>query len=398
MSTKRRSRGTGCVRPRPKGQTAIWEIRISLGVSDGGKRKVITSTFRGSKTEAERDLRRRLHDIDEGSHVDPSKLTVGEFLIQWLDHAKHKVSAKSFERYSGIVHQHVIPHLGAVKLQKLQVLNLTQLYAALMDSEGDARTLSASSVGYVHRVMYQALKQGVLWKYLSSNPAGLVQPPRAEVEPVEILDAQTVSSVLQTLRGWPVHPIAVVALGTGMRRGEILALRWRDVDLARNDRAQISVERSLEQTKARGLRFKAPKTKHSRRKISLPDYVRDELRAHWKATQEARLQWGVGKSAAEDLVFAMPDSEPRNPNSVSSEWRRLLRLNKLPAVRFHSLRHTHASHLIANGMDVLTISRRLGHSSPTVTLNIYGHLFPDADDRAAKALDAAFSVAQTENL
>jgi integrase len=188
-----------------------------------------------------------------------------------------------------------------------------------------------------------------------------------------------------------------MALGTGMRHGEILALRWKDLDLTRNERAQLRVEQSVEQTKA-GIRFKPPKTQHGRRRISLPDYVVEELRTHWKAEQERRLMMGLGKSPETDLVFGLIDGAPRKPNSVTTEWRSLVRTMAVPPVSFHSLRHTHASQLIASGMDVLTISRCLGHSSAVITLNIYGDIFPDSDDRAAMALDAAFSSAQTENL
>jgi integrase len=179
----------------------------------------------------------------------------------------------------------------------------------------------------------------------------------------------------------------LTALGTGMRRGEILALRWQDLDL---DAGILRVERSLEQTKA-GLRVKAPKTRHGRRAISLPDFLIGELRSHWKGLQEVRLKMGLGKSPDGDTVFSHPDGTPRTPNGLTKEWQRAAVFAGL-GVTFHALRHTHASQLIASGLDVLTISRRLGHGSPTITLGVYGHLFANTDDRAAKAMDAAFSA------
>jgi integrase len=160
---------------------------------------------------------------------------------------------------------------------------------------------------------------------------------------------------------------------------------WQDVDL---ERSQARVERSLEQTKA-GLRFKSPKTKHGRRNIALPSFAVAELRAHWKAQQETRLALGIGKAPSESLVFATFDGNPRSPNALTKEWSVVAKALGL-AVTFHALRHTHASQLIASGLDVLTISRRLGHSTPTITLGVYGHLFSNTDDRAAQALDAAF--------
>ena len=167
---------------------------------------------------------------------------------------------------------------------------------------------------------------------------------------------------------------------------------WGDVDL---DGASLRVEQSLEQTKA-GLRFKSPKTRHGRRSISLPPSAVAVVRDHWKAQQELRLKLGMGKAPPESLVFATWEGKPRSPNSLTKEWKEAIRATKLPRVTLHSLRHTHASHLIASGLDVLAISRRLGHGSPTITLGVYGHLFANADDRAADAIEATFAAARRE--
>jgi integrase len=177
-----------------------------------------------------------------------------------------------------------------------------------------------------------------------------------------------------------------------MRRGELLALRWQDVDL---DRSKVRVAHSLEQTKA-GLRFKEPKTRHGRRTIALPSSAVTELRTHWKAQQEQRLALGAGKSPPDTLVFADVNGEPRKPNAVTKEWQRTATAAGIPEATLHSLRHTHASHLIAAGLDILTISRRLGHGSPTITLGVYGHLFPQTDDRAAQIIEAAMSSIRTD--
>jgi integrase len=150
----------------------------------------------------------------------------------------------------------------------------------------------------------------------------------------------------------------------------------------------VQVEQSLEQTKS-GLRFKSPKTKHGRRSITLPPSAVTVLRDHWKAQQERRLALGMGKALDNSLVFATWEGKPRSSSSVTKEWSLAIAATKLPRVTLHSLRHTHASHLIASGMDVLTISRRLGHGSPTITLAVYGHLFPNTDDRAAQIMEAA---------
>ena len=209
---------------------------------------------------------------------------------------------------------------------------------------------------------------------------------------IEIIAVEQAQKILQCFRGLALYPIIALALATGMRRGELLALRWGDVDL---DAGRIQVERSLEQTKA-GLRFKEPKTKHGRRSIKIPPSIIAELRAHWAQQQAQRLRLGLGRAGDGDLVFASWDGTIRSPNATTREWVRALAENRLPTISLHALRHTHASQLIAAGMDPVAISRRLGHASPTITLNVYGHLFANSDDRAAEIIEAAFGKVLTD--
>jgi integrase len=203
---------------------------------------------------------------------------------------------------------------------------------------------------------------------------------------VEIIREDQIKAVLTKLRGRTMYPIAALALATGMRRGELLALRRQDIDL---DGAKIRVERSLEQTKA-GLRFKSPKTKHGRRTIAINPTTVAELRAHLKTQNETRLAIGQGRVPPDALVFPTWDGKPRSPNALTKEWSVAMTDAGLD-VTFHALRHTHASSLIAAGLDVLTISRRLGHASPTITLGVYGHLFTNTDDKAAEVMEALFA-------
>ena len=186
-------------------------------------------------------------------------------------------------------------------------------------------------------------------------------------------------------RDHDLHPLVVTALGTGMRRGELLALRWIDVDLDGN---KLRIERALEETKA-GLRVKPPKTAYGKRTITLPASVVDVLRDCRRQQVEKRLALGLGKFAKDALVFPQADGTPRSPRRFSKQWAEAVEQLRLPKVSFHALRHPHASALIAHKADVLTISRRLGHGSAAITLRIYGHIFNATDDAAASAMDAA---------
>jgi integrase len=252
--------------------------------------------------------------------------------------------------------------------------------------------LAARTVGHVHRLMHRVLGHAVKWGVILSNPVASAEPPRVQRIEIEILAPDQVRTVLKALRDSALYPIAVVGLATGMRRGEIVALRWSDLEL---EQGRIRVERSLEQTNA-GLTFKAPKTKAGRRMVSIPPSIVAELRAHWRRQQEQRLALGLGKAADDALVFGRHDGGPWPPDSLTADWARTIRLLKLPKVTLHALRHTHVSQLIASGLDVVTVSRRIGHSNPTVTLTVYAHLLGNTDERAANVVEAAMAGVLTE--
>jgi integrase len=226
---------------------------------------------------------------------------------------------------------------------------------------------------------------------VQQNAASNVAPPRVMSSEIEIIREDQIQIVLRKLRGRSIYMIAALALSTGMRRGELLGLRWQDIDL---NSGTLRVVQSLEQTKA-GLRFKAPKTKHGRRTITLPPSIAAELRMHWKQQQEQRLALGLGKAPETALVFPTWAGKPRSPGALTKEWTRAMKGADMK-VTLHALRHTHASSLIAAGVDVLTISRRLGHASPTITLGVYGHLYSNTDDRAAQIMEAMFSKVGTD--
>ena len=192
-----------------------------------------------------------------------------------------------------------------------------------------------------------------------------------------MLTPEQVNAVLADLREHWMYPIVAPPLGSGARRGELLGLRWRDLNL---DTGTMKIERAVEQTK-QGTSVKAPKTRHGRRIVTLAPATVDVLRAHWRMQREQWLALGRGKLAPETPVFATIDGEIMSPRSISKAWERATKRLCINAT-FHSLRHTHASTLIAAGVDVVTVSRRLGHGSAAITLTVYAHLMK-TDDRAA---------------
>ena len=349
-----------------------WRIKLERDSDIPGKRKVHYETIRGKRQDAERRLTQLLAQADAGTLVEPSRVTVRESIDTWLNGA-HGLAPKTAERYSQLAAQQIYPHLGAILVQKLKPAKVQDWHGILLQSGGkDGKPLSAQTVTHAHRVLHRALERGVVNETLARNVASIISPPKVEKEEIDILNDEEVSEALSKLKGHALSSIASVGLATGMRRGELLALRWSDCDL---DSATMRIERSLEETKEGGLRFKVPKTKCSRRTISLPPSAVTVLREHRLKQLELRLTLGLGRPGPVALVFCNQDGSPMSPDNLSRDWGRACKSLGLPKVMFHSLRHTHVSALIASGVDVVTISRRIGHSSPTVTLNTYGHLF-----------------------
>jgi integrase len=359
-----------------------WAIVIDVRDPQTGTRRRRWHSFAGTKRQAQVEAARLISASQTGVLINPSRMTVEAYLDRFeSDWVAVHVSARTAERYGQLL-DHARRHLGDRKLQKLKPADLAAFYAALSRSGLAPRTIS-----HVHSVVFQALRQAKIWGVIRDNVAEAVRPPPVPDQELPILQPDRARELLEALRGHPFYLIAALALATGMRRNEILALRWQDVDF---DAGRLRVELSLEETTAHGIRFKAPKTRNGRRTISLPAHVVAELRTHWREQQEGRLAIGLGKAPPDSQVLATFNGKPQSPNAVTKSWPRAVAAIGMPGVTLHSLRHTHASMLIASGMDVLTISRRLGHGSPTITLRVYGHLIHGADDRAAQIIDAAF--------
>jgi integrase len=363
-------------------------FRLKFEVSERdavtGKRQTRYLTIRGTKKFAQAELIRQLSMVDNGTAVNPSKVTVAEHLRAWLD-ADTALSAKTKERYWQLAEQQIIPHLGSSPLQKLRPAQIDEWHTLLRRCGGkDGRPLSARTVAHAHRILHRAYERALRLELVYRNPAHVVRPPRPERAEVEILSAEQIRAVLSALEDHPLHPIVSLALGSGLRRGELCALTWATLDL---EAGIVRVERSLEET-AQGLRFKPPKTYHGRRGVTLPPAVVETLREYRRRQLELRLALGLGRLSADDLVFTLPDGSAFPPDKLSRDWSNFVRLRHLPPVMFHALRHSHASALIAAGVDVVTVSRRLGHSSPAITLGVYAHRFGGTDAAAAQAIAA----------
>ncbi|MCK5088774.1 MAG: site-specific integrase, partial [Hyphomicrobiaceae bacterium] len=242
-------------------------------------------------------------------------------------------------------------------------------------------------IRHAHGVLRTALSHAAAVEIVERNVASIIKPPKVEQTKAAILTDGQIADMLAKIEGLSLYPIVALAIGTGARRGEIAALRWSDIDL---DAATVRIERSLEQTAA-GLRVKDPKTKAGRRTVSLPKFTVEAISVHRRQQLELRLTVGTGQMPGDAPVFGNLEGEWPSPSSITDRWRDAVKNRKLPKVTFHALRHSHASALIAAGLDIVSISTRLGHASPALTLGVYSHLFNNDDSKAADAIDNALA-------
>jgi integrase len=333
----------GHIRERSPGH---WAIIVDQRDPATGERKRRWHSFVGTKRAAQIECARLISDMQRGTYLDPSKTTVAQFLDQWLADVQVRVSTKTYERYEQVCHKNIVPLLGAVPLAKLKPVQISQAYATALTSGRRKRSdgLSPRTVHHMHVILKGALAQGVKWEMLVRNPAAAVDPPKVARTIMQTYNLGQTAELIQAVRGKRIFIPTILAALCGLRRGEIAALRWRNVDLASG---QLAVVQSAEQTRA-GVRYKATKSGRGRT-VALPATLVAELKAH--RIQQAQELLKVGRRLSDDdFVVAQADGSPLQPHSVGQEWVRFMANSPLPRIRFHDLRHAHATHLLAAGV------------------------------------------------
>lgn len=372
-----------------------WSIVYDLPPGADGKRKQKRETFRGTKKAAEAMLAQRLHEIERGAYIEPAKMTVAKWLAQWLQEAQPNLGRQTYVRYEQIVRTHLNPAIGPIPLEKLRPAHIQAHYAAALKCGNQRKgqvgqPLSAKSVRHHHVLLHTALERAVRLQILPRNPCDSVERPRPRDPEMLALDEEQVGKLLEVARDTALYLPILLAVTTGMRRGEILGARWRDLDF---DAGTLAVRQSLERTKkGEPVSFKAPKTEKSRRVVALLPRVARILRRHKGEQAQQRLLVGPAYQD-HDLICAREDGSPVRPDTISVTFPRLVKKAGLPPIRFHDLRHTHATMMLRQGEHPKVVSERLGHSSIAITIDKYSHVLKGMQGEAAARLDERLGAA-----
>jgi integrase len=373
----------GYIRRRGKGS---WEVTVDLGRDPAtGRRRRRFFTVRGKREGAERALTADLRERDLGNDLDPGRVTVDECLRRWLrDYAAQNVAASTLQRYKGIVEQHLVPGLGSLRLRDLRPAHIQAAYAAFARRDGRGPRLSAKTIFEHHAVLREALNWAVRLQLLGRNPAQAVSPPRPQRPEMRVLSPADAQRLLEVSRPTRYYSLIYLALATGARLGELLAVRWQEVDL---ERGVVEITRTARFFSGQGVTFGQPKTHRSRRPIALSPETLAVLREHRQVQLEERLQVGPGYRDG-DLVFADAVGRALYDSTVRRAFYAIVQEAGLAHLRIHDLRHTAATLMLRAGVNPKVVSERLGHATVSVTLDTYSHVLPDLQREAAAALDA----------
>ncbi len=371
----KRGNNEGSISKRKDGR---WYGRYTVQTPDGPKQR---SVYGRTREEVAEKLADAISDSNKGLVFDATT-TLNEYLDSWVVDVKDTgIRQRTWERYEQVVRLHLKPALGRVKLKNLTPNHVRGLYRDKLQPPRNGRPLSPRSVQYIHTTLHKALKQAVHDGLIPRNVCEAVKSPKPSKQEMHPLSSEQAKVFLDTARGERLEALYVLAIHTGLRQGELLGLKWEDLD-----NGYLYVQRSLSHGK-----FNAPKTAKSRRRVKLSQRAINALRSHRvRQNEEKRLaasSWGILGPETEGLMFPNRSGEPMHPWILTTDFTRLLKRAELPLVRFHDLRHTCATLLFKAGQHPKTVQELLGHSSISITLDTYSHVLPGMGDGLADAMD-----------
>ena len=368
--TRKRGNKEGSIYKRSNGN---WRAQVTL---DGG-RVGFTAKTRG---DAAAWLKEMGNQVDRGLSLKAARITFNEFLDEWLRTAKSRLTFESWRSYKQVAKDYISPVLGSARLRDLTPIRIQRLYNRQLDDGVGERTVQKT-----HAVIRASLNSARKMGLLTHNPAGAATPPKSKAREMQILNENQIRQLLDAAKmidkgSYALYYLAIV---TGMRQGELLALRWSEVDM---DKGTLHVKYSLKRVPGEGLQPRRPKTQSSVRSIKIGVDTFQVLHAQSSLVAEMKAKAG---DHWKDLGYVFPsrNGQPIEPAEAYRGLHKLLQKAGLPKIRFHDLRHTAASLMLNNGVDVLVASKRLGHAKPSITLDFYGHLLPNIQSQVADLLE-----------
>jgi integrase len=376
MSRKRRGNSEGSIQQRQNGR---WRVQVSIQ----GKRLSFSAKTR---SECQQWLKNTQHQMDAGVTFVGAKQTLLEYLDGWLVSIKTVIRPHTWSQYSSGVHFHIAPILGNITLKDLQADMIQQFYEFKLKLGAGKRT-----VEILHSILHRALEQAVKMGIIGRNPTDATNPPRPSEKEMKFLDESQVSQLLLAAKGDRDEALYFLAIATGLRQSELLGLQWSDLDWQKQT---LTVQRQAKREGRNDGYFAPLKTRSGRRTLVLGKKMIERLREHY---DRQRLEIRLGKNWKNlDLIFPSTTGTPQNQANLYRHFLGLVERAGLPRIRFHDLRHTAASLMLNHGVPVIIVSRRLGHSKVSITLDIYGHMFPEMQNEAAEMIDDLISPVEVE--
>ncbi len=378
---KRRSNGEGNIRKRKDGR---WEGRYTAGINQENGKQVFKNVLGKSQAEVKEKLKKALADSQRVDLAKQGKYTVGTWMDAWFENvAKIKVRPSSHQTYRGYIDNHIKPNIGKIPLEKLTTMELQKFYRKLLtkgrveriESKDLLKGLSAKTVRNINQVISSAMDFAIAQKIISENPCKAVALPKIEHKEMQTIPAEQLQAFLEEAKRSSVYEMYYIELATGLRRGELLGLKWQDIDWKNGI---IKVRRQV--ARVDGQIVEAPlKTKNSYRAVTISPQAVEVLKQQKAKTND-------------QYVFPSPNGGPISPDSVNNMLKRVLERAGIPKVRFHDLRHTFATLALQNGVDIKTVSGMLGHFSAGFTLDTYAHVTTAAQKEAAQAMGNVLSM------
>ena len=378
---KRRSNGEGNIRKRKDGR---WEGRYTAGRDPATGKQIFKNVLGKTQAEVKEKLQKALAQAGTIDFTKTGKYTIGAWMEVWFENvAKIKVRASSHQSYRGYIDNHIMPNIGSIPLEKLTTMDLQKFYRKLLtkgrverkESEKQPKGLSAKTVRNINQVISSAMDFAVAQKIIPENPCKAVALPKAEHKEMQTIPAEQLQAFLQEAKATGVYEMYYIELATGLRRGELLGLKWTDIDWKNGI---IKVRRQV--ARVDGQIVEAPlKTKNSYRAVTISQQAIEVLKQQKEKTND-------------QYVFPSPNGGPISPDSVNNMLKRVLARAGIPKVRFHDLRHTFATIALQNGVDIKTVSGMLGHFSAGFTLDTYAHVTTAAQKEAAQTMGNVLSL------